>query len=350
MEKAAALDAPSILYGYNDHQSTCVAESLLKPDLAIVCEREISETMDAIHMVVEAKVQPSPGSINDKDLGQILDYVQAVWKSQITCMFVPVLFLHGPSLSLLVFTRSKSIRVDLGKVFFSAKDPIPSNSYKPISSVLLSLYFLLTLSPGEFGHICDFTAYPTRLYFSPRISKIGAEVSQPTGSREQAESAGKSKQAESVLASVSSKYCDESTEFLLEHLFKREVGLHGRIAYVAKVTWDNQSAVLKLAWSATDRMPENAIYDILLESEVQRIPQLFSRGLLIEDFRGYRLEYIAMEDCGVPFSEALGMLKPSEEDAFVIYLKQIIEEVTACLVDASVAGVLHRDISDSNIA
>ncbi|KAJ1803772.1 hypothetical protein LPJ56_006878, partial [Coemansia sp. RSA 2599] len=229
-------------------------------------------------------------------------------------------------------------------------NPIPSNSYKPIRRVLLSLYFLLTLSPGEFGHICDFTAYPTRLYFSPRISKIGAEISQPTGSGEQAESAGKSEQAESVLASVSSKYCDESTEFLLEHLFKREVGLHGRIAYVAKVTWDNQSAVLKLAWSATDRIPENAIYDILLKSEVQGIPQLFSRGLLIEGFRGYRLEYIVMEDCGVPLLEALKTLRPRGEEKFVSYLKQIIEEVTACLVDASVAGVLHRDISDSNIA
>ncbi|KAJ1814271.1 hypothetical protein LPJ75_002845, partial [Coemansia sp. RSA 2598] len=220
-------------------------------------------------MVVEAKVQPSPDSINEKDLGQILDYVQAVWQSQITCMFVPVLFLHGP---------------------------------------------------------------------------------QPTGSGEQAESAGKSEQAESVLASVSSKYCDESTEFLLEHLFKREVGLHGRIAYVAKVTWDNRIFVLKLAWTATDRIPENAIYDILLKSEVQDIPQLFSRGLLIKDFRGYRLEYIVMKDCGIPFSEALVMLKRRGERAFVSCLKQIIEEVTACLVDASVAGVLHRDISDSNIA
>ncbi|KAJ1805955.1 hypothetical protein LPJ75_005174, partial [Coemansia sp. RSA 2598] len=229
-------------------------------------------------------------------------------------------------------------------------NPIPSNSYKPIRRVLLSLYFLLTLSPGEFGHICDFTAYPDCLYFSPRTSKIGTEISQPTGSGEQAESAGKSKQAESVLASVSSKYCDESTEFLLEHLFKREVGLHGRIAYVAKVTCDNQIFVLKLAWTATDRIPENAIYDILLNSEVQGIPQLFSRGLLIEDFWGYRLEYIVMEDCGVPLSEALKTLRPRGEEKFVIYLKQIIEEVTACLVDASVAGVLHRDISDSNIA
>ncbi|KAJ1813597.1 hypothetical protein LPJ56_003350 [Coemansia sp. RSA 2599] len=97
-------------------------------------------------------------------------------------------------------------------------------------------------------------------------------------------------------------------------------------------------------------MPKNAIYDILLDGKVQGIPQLFSHGLLIEDFWGYRLEYIVMEDCGVPLSKALETLRPRGEKAFVIYLKQIIDEVTACLVDASVAGVLHRDISDSNIA
>ncbi|KAJ1808434.1 hypothetical protein LPJ75_004590, partial [Coemansia sp. RSA 2598] len=146
----------------------------------------VSEKMGAMHMVVKAKVQPSPDSINDKDLGQILDHVQAIWQSQITCMFGPVLFLRGPSLSLLVFTRSKSIRMDLGDIFYSAMIPISSNDYMPISSVLLNLYFLLTLSPGEFGHICDFTASPDCLYFSPRISKIGTEISQPTGSGEQA--------------------------------------------------------------------------------------------------------------------------------------------------------------------
>ncbi|KAJ1821765.1 hypothetical protein LPJ75_000633 [Coemansia sp. RSA 2598] len=55
-----------------------------------------------------------------------------------------------------------------------------------------------------------------------------------------------------------------------------------------------------------------------------------------------------MEDCGVPLSKALEMLRPRGEKAFVVYLRQIIDEVTACLVDASVAGILHRDISDSN--
>ncbi|KAJ1812711.1 hypothetical protein LPJ56_005403 [Coemansia sp. RSA 2599] len=157
------------------------------------------------------------------------------------------------------------------------------------------------------------------------------------------------KQAESVLATVSSSWCNGATEALFVSRIEREVGLHGRIAYIVKVDWSGLEAILKLTWSATNRMPENAIYDILASSGVQRIPRVHSCGLLIKDFRGYRLDYLVMEDCGVPLSKALETLKPRER-SFVGHIRRIIDDVTSCLVDAFVAGVLHRDISDGNIA
>ncbi|KAJ1820237.1 hypothetical protein LPJ56_002249 [Coemansia sp. RSA 2599] len=157
------------------------------------------------------------------------------------------------------------------------------------------------------------------------------------------------KQTESALATVSSEKGDGSIRVMLQTLIEREVGLHGRIAYIVKVDWSGLEAILKLTWSATNRMPENAIYDILASSGVQRIPRAHSCGLLIENFRGYRLDYLVMEDCGVPLSKALETLKLRER-SFVDHIRRIIDDVTSCLVDAFVAGVLHRDISDGNIA
>ncbi|KAJ2717615.1 hypothetical protein GGI07_005956, partial [Coemansia sp. Benny D115] len=57
---------------------------------------------------------------------------------------------------------------------------------------------------------------------------------------------------------------------------------------------DGREAVLKLAWSPVDRMPEGAVYDVLRHNGVQGVPEIYTRGLLVKDLEGYRLEIIVM--------------------------------------------------------
>ncbi|KAJ2884460.1 hypothetical protein FB639_001959 [Coemansia asiatica] len=91
-------------------------------------------------------------------------------------------------------------------------------------------------------------------------------------------------------------------------MIKREVRLSGRIAYIVNGKFNNNDAVLKLSWTLNGRLPENAIYDVLNDKGIKRIPKMFSRGLLFEDFEGYRLEYMVMEKCGMTLFEALNNL------------------------------------------
>ncbi|KAJ2861048.1 hypothetical protein FB639_005551, partial [Coemansia asiatica] len=73
--------------------------------------------------------------------------------------------------------------------------------------------------------------------------------------------------------------------------------LYGRIAYIAKGKFNGKAAVLKLLWTSVDRLPENAVYEMLLREYIEGIPRMFRRGLLIEDFGGFRLEFMIMENC-----------------------------------------------------
>ncbi|KAJ2842312.1 hypothetical protein J3B02_005618, partial [Coemansia erecta] len=107
--------------------------------------------------------------------------------------------------------------------------------------------------------------------------------------------------------------------------------------------------VLKLSWTSVDRLPENAAYEILLRDEVKGIPKMLRRGLLIEDFGGFRLEFMIMEDCGDSLSKALLIIHDGDKKAFTETVKSIVCQTTACLISANLSGIVHRDISDGNI-
>ncbi|KAJ1641841.1 hypothetical protein J3B02_002299 [Coemansia erecta] len=131
----------------------------------------------------------------------------------------------------------------------------------------------------------------------------------------------------------------------------REISLYGRVAYIATGEFDGEAAVLKLSWTSVDRLPENAAYEILLRDGVEGISAIFKRGLLIEDFGGFRLEYTIMEFCGEPFSKTiLAIQDKRDDDTFTKAVKSIVNQTTACLVNAFASGIVHRDISDGNIA
>ncbi|KAJ2228113.1 hypothetical protein IWW45_006740 [Coemansia sp. RSA 485] len=216
------------------------------PYAAPSCVDDTSKGIDAIHMVVEANIELCPNSINRDHLGRI--------------------------------------------------------------AVLARLHFLLTLSPAEFGHICDFTEKPSWLYFSSNHATSSTDVGNTMNSDHL---------QESVLATVKAEPSEQSDAFTLGRKFDRRITLRGRIAYTVKGTFKGEEAVLKLSWTSKERMPENAAYDILAISGVEGVPRRLGKDRLGR-FSG------------------------------VVIL--IIKQATSCLVNASVEGIVHRDISDGNIA
>ncbi|KAJ1643498.1 Mitogen-activated protein kinase 12 [Coemansia asiatica] len=152
------------------------------------------------------------------------------------------------------------------------------------------------------------------------------------------------------MATVSIKHNDESDCFFIDGIVDREVSLHGRIAYIVKGKFGGKAAVLKLSWTSVDRLAENAVYEILLRDNIKGIPEMFRRGLLIEDFGGFRLEFIIMENCGDSLSKALSIIPRGDKKAFTDAVKSMVRQTTASLISANISGIIHRDISDGNIA
>ncbi|KAJ2467266.1 hypothetical protein EV174_006428, partial [Coemansia sp. RSA 2320] len=60
-----------------------------------------------------------------------------------------------------------------------------------------------------------------------------------------------------------------------------------------------------LSWTPMDRMPEGAVYDLLLKAGIEGIPRVYDSGLLKQDFFGLRLEYLILEHCGSSIAEHL---------------------------------------------
>ncbi|KAJ2544200.1 hypothetical protein GGF49_001438 [Coemansia sp. RSA 1853] len=118
-------------------------------------------------------------------------------------------------------------------------------------------------------------------------------------------------------------------------------------------------AVLKYSWTPVDRLPEGAIYKVLELHKISCLPKIYSSGILVKDFLGYRLEYLLMEDCGE--SVECRFLKIQELCRGRIFALQnyassayaditnVVNQTVTCLVEADKAGVLHRDISAGNI-
>ncbi|KAJ2596348.1 hypothetical protein H4R99_004959 [Coemansia sp. RSA 1722] len=319
-------------YKYIDCQTTALAKSDHKPDLAFVHREEFSRDIGAVHMILEAKTGHYPDLLKWQDYGQILDYSLAMWQTQVTRKFVPILFLHGASLSLFIFFRDMHLRTELGEVFHNDCSEFDTG-FEMMNKALTSLHFLLALSSSEFGHVCDFTAMPPFLCFAPCIATADTDIGMLNRHGKQAKTEVASGPEESVLATISAR-----------------VPLTGRVAYIVKGKFNGKDAVLKLSWTATTRLPENAIYEILERNGIKGIPKLFKNGLLVEDFYGYRLEFIIMEDCGPTFSNALKQLNTGSKHLVPKVVGSVIRQVTSCLVNAFAAGIAHRDVSDGNAA
>ncbi|KAJ2775633.1 hypothetical protein IWQ57_000315 [Coemansia nantahalensis] len=276
-------------------------------------------------MVLGAKLEPRVPSIDDESLGQIADYVLHVWAYQPTRTFVPVLFARGRRIDLLLFTRDKWYRAHIGQILFSSEAP-GSYAVENVRETTAALWFILTLSPDQFGHFCD-----VRDGFGSLVFTHGPE----------------DKANATATVSRISKH-----RVLLKELLPRPLHMLGRFAHIYKAEYKGKDVILKLSWMPADRQPEGAVYDALAARGIGDVPEVFDSGILCSSLCGYRLEYLVLQDCGETLDDHLAKLRADDEDDDVIEAKliQVIRRVSACLVGAWNAGIIHRDISTGNIA
>ncbi|KAJ2889789.1 hypothetical protein GGI21_006431, partial [Coemansia aciculifera] len=191
------------------------------------------------------------------------------------------------------------------------------------------LHYLITLPSESFGHFCDVADGSQYLRFTRDLDGNDA-----------------------VLATAEAfEDPDDNTVSLTEYK-PRKVHPRGRLAHVFKTTYQSKGVFLKLSWTPVDRMPEGAVYELLRETRVSNVPKVLDSGLLKEDFFGYRLEYLILEDCGMSVDDYLAKKywDRSNSDSLDQDVMTIVRATLRCLVEARVRGnVLHRDISVGNI-
>ncbi|KAJ2306102.1 hypothetical protein IWW54_004860, partial [Coemansia sp. RSA 2705] len=189
-------------YTVNDHHEFADMGTIIKPG-GVVCYRHHGlPGFKSAHIALEAKVSQCDGQAPAKHLGQMGDYALHIWDAQPTRTFVPVLYLHGPFISLFIFTRSGYHQVELGAMFYKS-------------------------------HFVDVSTSVNSLNFSdgPLTKTIAGASAEKDG------------------------YVDIS-----DHI-ERRVHIHRRLAYLFRMQFESKRAVLKISWTPINRLPECAIYD-----------------------------------------------------------------------------------------
>ncbi|KAJ2116597.1 hypothetical protein IW146_001401 [Coemansia sp. RSA 922] len=70
------------------------------------------------HILFEAKCQMSKEEVYSENLGQVVQYALALKAVQLMCRYIPVLFLYGCQLNMLIFTHSGYYKTDIGPVLY----------------------------------------------------------------------------------------------------------------------------------------------------------------------------------------------------------------------------------------
>ncbi|KAJ2536039.1 hypothetical protein EV175_006846, partial [Coemansia sp. RSA 1933] len=243
---------------------------------------------------------------------------------QFTRKFVPVFLLHGPCLTLYIFSRNFPAVIPFDPIFYTSDQPNEVDVDRLVRA-LRNVCFLLLQPSDNFGHIVDVSKdEPTYLSFG-----------------------GTCKDATVALAASNTPRAVKVVDPICQ-----QVHVYRRVAYISNTTFEGKRAVLKLSWTPVSRLPEGAVYDVLRLYGVEGVPEVYSRGIICAEFMGYRLEYLIMEHCGDSLYTYFGGkrgLDPCALSARPKNLPKIVRDVSACLVQANAAGVLHRDISMGNI-
>ncbi|KAJ2064569.1 hypothetical protein GGI17_000896 [Coemansia sp. S146] len=194
---------------------------------------------------------------------------------------------------------------------------------------LRDLWFLLTLPADRFG-LFDASPFPFKcLYIDPRAQLAALKVVK-----------------------------DESAaNVAVGDPIEQRIPLTGRCAHLYRVRYDNKGAILKISWTRTNRLLEGAVYAVLGTKgddgspRVSSIPQVYLSGILVGDFKGYRFEYLVIEDCGVTVTKYFEELRKKKRPANEIAdeAKRCVASVLQTLGEARHVSVLHRDVSVGNI-
>ncbi|KAJ2463652.1 hypothetical protein GGI02_005191, partial [Coemansia sp. RSA 2322] len=114
-----------------------------------------------------------------------------------------------------------------------------------------------------------------------------------------------------------------------------------------------------MSWTRVSRLPEGAVYEVLNarkptdtggEAGIQGIPTVFASGIIVDDFDGYRLEFLVIEHCGDSILDHFVSLRnKSQYVGAAEQAENYIMQATSTPAQALKANVLHRDISTGNI-
>ncbi|KAJ2831403.1 hypothetical protein GGI24_001586 [Coemansia furcata] len=316
---------PVCTYRLADHQTRAIkGGSGLKADFAFYYPGAAS--MSSVHILLEAKKEEHRYEVRAETLKQIVDYQTIIWQKQPSRVIVPILLLHGAALSLVVFTRNNWHVVDLGNLCYTNVGVLDAHS-EDVRSVMVQLYFLLTLKPEEFGHFCGLFEVPSYWRFD-RVSTDSADVTIEI-----------------------SNTSGPSVVKLVSHM-ERAIHPRHRLAHVYKVIYGGKDAILKLSWTPISTVPEGAIYELLTKTDVEKIPAVYESGVIKRDLFGYRLEYLVLENCGLSIERYLeaGYGERFGTDSTFIKARNVVQGTIRCLTQARVfSGILHRDISTGNV-
>ncbi|KAJ2825433.1 hypothetical protein FBU31_003719, partial [Coemansia sp. 'formosensis'] len=297
--------------------------SKLKPDLVFSLSPAIASDMYDVHLVLEAKGRMTVTAAYDKHLGQLADYALELKTLQPMRKFVPMLFLYGRQLDLVTFVHDGYYRTKIGVVLYEDEGDREMYSGE-VCNTLRDLWFILTLPVNEFGQFINSLSMPD-------FARLDT-ATQP--------------------ALLTPKQIWRGSDLKNVVRIKRKVHITGRCTYLFSANYKGKNVVFKMTWLRTNRLPEGAVYKVLEDNSVPNIPEIYASGILVDDFCGYRLEYLVIEHCGTPIVDYLrGIRKNGTSDSQVAdCVKTCVEDVMQTLVVALRANVLHRDISAGNIA
>ncbi|KAJ2037500.1 hypothetical protein IW146_000555 [Coemansia sp. RSA 922] len=317
---------PECPYLLKDHQTTAIKDSKgHKADMVFFYNTTVLD-INSAHIIVEAKREGGDKPIGGEILEQIADYQTSIWAAQPSRACVPVLLIRGTVLTLVVFTRDKWYDVPLGHICHN-DSRIDSDDIESVRKTMVRLYFLLTLTPEEFGHYCS--VFGERSYLS--FAHISASSKEAT-------------------IAVSTRR-DPSAVKLGKHM-KRAVHPRHRLAHIYEAEYGGKSVFLKLSWVPVDVVPEGAVYELLEQAGVDNIPKVFLSGVLVKNMFGYRLEFLVLEHCGSSIEEYLLPIIGESRcaDPTLDKVRVVINGTLRCLAQAyALSAILHRDISMGNV-
>ncbi|KAJ2257269.1 hypothetical protein GGI13_000945, partial [Coemansia sp. RSA 455] len=256
-------------YAYKDCQNVALEPSDLKPDLVFSLVSTAVSHMKDVHLILEAKGSMKRKTAYEKNLGQLADYALELRTVQPMRKFVPVLFLFGCQLDLVVFTHGGYYWTDIGTALY--EDEGDQDTFLIMArNTLRDLWFILTLPLCQFGQIINSLSMPRSAQFDTTTTPASL-VPLPT-------SRGSDLQG------------------IKEMYFKAHIT--GRSTYLFRARYEGKDVVFKLTWLRTNRLPEGAVYKVLVDGNVPNLPTIFASGILVRDFCGHRLEYLVVEYCG----------------------------------------------------